>query len=73
MGEDLFQAITEALQTLTTATGLDAQRLFGDREIEDLSGLPSQVAFDAGVIEGAGVALDLTALELLDAVGLPSV
>jgi hypothetical protein len=71
MGEDLLAAITGALETLTTTTGLDTQHLFGERAIEDLSGLPSEAAFAAGVVEGAGVALGLTTLELLDALGLP--
>lgn len=70
MGETLVEAIAEAFETLTEATKLDAERLFGDREIEDLGSLPSQVAFAAGVIEGAGVALGLTALELVDKLGL---
>jgi hypothetical protein len=72
MGEDLLEAITEALETLTTTTGLDVQRLFEERVIDDLSQLPSGAAFAAGVIEGAGVALRLTTLELLDALGLAS-
>jgi hypothetical protein len=46
------------------------ERLFEQRVIEDLSRLPSDAAFAAGVIEGAGVALGLTTLELLDGLGL---
>jgi hypothetical protein len=72
MGEDLREAITEALETLTAATGLDNEQLFGERVIADLSTLPSGAAFAAGVIEGAGVALGLTGLELLDELGFSS-
>lgn len=70
MGEDLHEAITEALETLTTTTGLDVERLFEQRVIDDLSQLPSQAAFAAGVIDGAGVTLGLTTLQLLDVLGL---
>jgi hypothetical protein len=72
MPDDLITAVTEALETLTSTTGLDTEQLFGERVILDLSTLPSQAAFAAGVIEGAGVALGLTALELLDELNLPA-
>jgi hypothetical protein len=70
MGENLLEAVTEALETLTSTTGLDVEQLFSERVILDLSTLPSQAAFAAGVIEGAGVALGLTTLELLEEIGL---
>jgi hypothetical protein len=62
---DIEDALTEALETLTRSTGLDAEALFGDRVIEPHAMSPS-AAHAAGVIEGAGIALGLTALELLD-------
>jgi hypothetical protein len=62
----LHGAVFEALQVLTRATNLDADALFGDREIEDLGELPGPAAHAAGVIEGAALACDLTVLELLD-------
>jgi hypothetical protein len=63
--DDLTAAIKDALETLTQATGLDVEALFGERVIEPHAMSPS-AAHAAGVIEGAGIALELTALELLD-------
>jgi hypothetical protein len=61
---DLRAAVLEALSTLESETGRDPDALFGERVLEpgDMSPL---AAHAAGVIEGAGIALGLTALELL--------
>jgi hypothetical protein len=66
---DIENALTEALETLTQATGLDADALFGERVIEADAMSPT-AAHAAGVIEGAGIALGLTALELLGELGI---
>ena len=64
---DLRAAIFDALETLRTETGLDAEALFGERVLAppDMS---ATAAHAAGIIEGAGIALGLTALELFDEV-----
>ena len=64
---DLRAAIQDALQTLRTETGRDAEALFGERILEPTE-MSALAAHAAGIIEGAGVALGLTALELLDEV-----
>lgn len=64
---DLRAAVVEALDTLRTQTGQDAEALFGERVLEP-GDMSPQAAHAAGIIEGAGIALGLTALELLDEV-----
>jgi hypothetical protein len=64
---DLQAAVLDALATLRAETGHDADALFGDRVLEPADMSPS-AAHAAGIIEGAGIALGLTALELLDEV-----
>lgn len=70
MGEDLVAAITDALATLRSETQHDVAALLGDHMIEDVSRVSGSVGHALGVIEGAGVALGLTGLELLEALGL---
>ena len=53
------------MEILTAETGRDADALFGERVLEPAQ-MSSPAAHAAGVIEGAGIALGLTALELLD-------
>jgi len=65
MDSTLRAAIVEAMEILTTETGQDADALFGERVLEPTQMSPL-AAHAAGVIEGAGIALRLTALELLD-------
>jgi hypothetical protein len=62
----LRETVADAVETLTRATGLNADALFGSRVIDDLGSLPGPAAHAAGLIEGAALACDLTALELLD-------
>ena len=62
---ELAAAISEALEVLRTETGLDQEALFGERRLE-VNNMTPQAAYAAGIIEGAGIALGLTALELLD-------
>jgi hypothetical protein len=62
----LRESVTEAVETLVRSTGLDVDALFGSRVVDDLGSLPGPAAHAAGVIEGAALAFDLTALELLD-------
>ncbi len=64
---DLRAAVLEALDTLRTETGHDAEALFGERVLEPKD-MSSAAAHAAGIIEGAGIALGLTALELIDEV-----
>ena len=64
---DLRAAILEALDTLQTETGHDAQTLFGERVLEPEAMSPI-AAHAAGIIEGAAIAFGLTALELIDEV-----
>jgi hypothetical protein len=70
MGEDLIAAVTEALATLRAETEHDVQALLGDHVLDDVSKVSGSVGHALGVIEGAGVALGLTALELLEALQL---
>jgi hypothetical protein len=65
MDSALRAAIIEAMEILTAETGHDADALFGERVLEPARMSPS-AAHAAGIIEGAGIALGLTALELLD-------
>jgi hypothetical protein len=65
MDRTLRAAITDALQILTAETGHDADALFGDRVLEPAR-MSTAAAHAVGVIEGAGIALGMTALELLD-------
>jgi hypothetical protein len=65
MDGSLRAAIVEAMEILTAETGRDADALFGERVLEPAQ-MSSLAAHAAGVIEGAGIALGLTALELLD-------
>lgn len=64
---DLRAAIIDAIETLCIETGQDAEALFGERVLEAPDMSPC-AAHAAGIIEGAGIALGLTALELLDEV-----
>ena len=65
--DDLRVTIVEARDELLAATGLDQEALFGERVLEPHEMTP-RAAHAAGVIEGAAIALGLTALELLDEV-----
>ena len=67
--EDIREAVREALELVTEATGLGPDELFGERVLGELTHLPPPAAHAAGVLEGIGVALGLTTLELLDAFG----
>ena len=67
---ELRAAIVEAVDTLRTETGRDVEALFGERVIEPTTMSPA-AAHAAGIIKGAGIALGLTALELLDEVDAP--
>ena len=69
MRDDLHAAVTEAFETLVAETGLDSDALFGDRVLGEFDGVSARTAYAAGIIEGAGIALGMTALELVDAVG----
>lgn len=62
--DDLATAVKEALETLTQATGLDAEALCGARVIQ-AEAMSPLAAHAVGVIEGVGVALGLMALEML--------
>lgn len=62
----LRESVTEAVETLVRSTGLDVDALFGARVVDDLGSLPGPAAHAAGLIEGAALACDLTAIELLD-------
>lgn len=68
--DELREAIAEALETLKTVTGQGADALFSERIIDEPGVLDAQAERAAGIIEGAGIALGLTALELLDALDL---
>ena len=63
--DELRAAVIEAREELRAETGLDQEALFGARVVEphDMS---ARAAHAAGIIEGAAIALGLTALELLD-------
>lgn len=62
---ELRAAVMEAREELEAETGLDQEALFGARTLEPHEMTP-RAAHAAGVIEGAAIALGLTALELLD-------
>jgi hypothetical protein len=68
MGDDLSAAVLEAWETLQLA-GHGADALFGERSV-GVADLGSEAAHAMGVIEGAGIALGLTALELLGEYGI---
>jgi hypothetical protein len=61
----LYEAISEAVELLYTETGADADALFSDRIIDEPGRLSARAQRAAGLIEGASIALGLTALELL--------
>lgn len=61
----LHLAVLQALGVLEANTGRDRDALLGERVIEP-SQMPPTAAHAAGIIEGAALALGLTALELLD-------
>jgi len=67
---ELRAAIHDALDSLRTDTGLDAEALFGDRVLEPAN-MTAVSAHAAGIIEGAAIAFGLTALELLDEIDAP--
>ena len=69
-GDDLVNAVREALVIVRGATGLTSEDLFGSRVLGELTHLPPPAAHAAGILEGIGVALGLTTLELLDELGL---
>jgi hypothetical protein len=73
MDSTLRAAIVEAMEILTTETGHDAEELFGERVLEP-GQMSALAAHAAGIVEGAGIALGVTALELLDdlSAGRPS-
>ena len=52
------------METLAQETPYDADALFGERVVEPAQ-LTPLAAHAAGIIEGAGIALGMTALELL--------
>ncbi|HWZ92666.1 MAG TPA: hypothetical protein VNW92_27560, partial [Polyangiaceae bacterium] len=64
---NLRAALLEAVDTLRTETSRDVEALFGERVLEPVNMSPT-AAHAAGIIEGVGIALGLTALELLDEV-----
>lgn len=63
----LRSSILEALAILETDTGRDRDALFGDR-VQEPEQMSPRAAHAAGIIIGAALALELTALELLDEV-----
>jgi hypothetical protein len=63
--DELRAAVIEAREDLRAETGLDEETLFGARVVEPQD-MTARAAHAAGVIEGAAMALGLTALELLD-------
>jgi hypothetical protein len=67
MNSDLVKTLEEAMETLVEETGLDADALFGERVLEPAQ-MSTRAAYAAGMIEGAAIALGVTALELLDEV-----
>jgi hypothetical protein len=67
----LREAVEEALATIATSTGLDADALFGTHVIENLEALPGPAAYAGGFLEGAALAWGLTVLEFLDTLGVP--
>ncbi len=65
MDNTLRAALAEAMEVLAIETGLDVDSLFGERVL-DPSQMSAAAAHAAGIVEGAGIALGLTAVELLD-------
>lgn len=63
--DELRIGVLEALETLRAETSYEAEALFGEHVLEPADMSPA-AAHAAGIIEGAGIALGLTALELLD-------
>ena len=62
---DLRAAVEEALQTLRLEAGAEPEELFGDRVLEPAE-MTARAAHAFGVLEGIGIAYQLTVLELLD-------
>jgi hypothetical protein len=58
-------AVFETREDLRAETGLDQEALFGARVLEPQD-MTARAAHATGIIEGAAIALGLTALELLD-------
>lgn len=50
-GEDVFDAVSEALAIVMDATGLGPDELFGERVLGELTHLPPPAAHAAGVLE----------------------
>ncbi len=71
MNRDLFEALAEAIETLREETELDRDALFGERIVEPTQ-MSTRAAHAAGMVEGAAIALGVTALELLDEVSSSS-
>jgi hypothetical protein len=68
MTSELDAAIRDALGELADA-GLGIEAVFGERSTLTESLTPA-AAYAAGIVDGAGIALGLTALEVLDELGL---
>jgi hypothetical protein len=64
MDSNLRAAIVEAMEILTAETGHDADAVFGERVLEPAQ-MSALAAHAAGIVEGASIALGVTALELL--------
>lgn len=62
--EALRALMQEAMAAITRFGGVD--RMLGDASDHPWSGLDAEAAFQAGMIEGAAAALDLTVAELFD-------
>jgi hypothetical protein len=69
--DELRAAVIEAREELLAETGLAQDALFGERILEPCE-MTARAAHAAGLIEGAAIALGLTALELLDEVDADS-
>ena len=65
--DELRAMVIEARDELLAETGLDQEALFGARVLEPHE-MSVRAAHAVGLIEGAAIALGLTALELLDEV-----
>jgi hypothetical protein len=63
--DELSAMVVEARADLLAETGLDQEALFGERNLRRAQ-MSALAAYSAGLIEGAAIALGLTALELLD-------
>lgn len=71
MNEASFRTLMAgALDLVRTEAGPDLQALFGDWIIDEPGLLSVAGARAAGLLEGAAAALDVTVLELLDALDL---